>query len=44
MLQALPTVILFRGGKPIDRIEGLLTEQQLVDRISYGLASLQPSP
>lgn len=32
-LQALPTLMLFREGEPIDRLEGLPTEQQLVDRI-----------
>lgn len=37
-LQALPTIILFKDGQPVDRIEGLLNEQQLFDRVSYYLA------
>jgi thioredoxin-like negative regulator of GroEL len=36
-LQALPTLILFKDGKVIDRIEGLLDEQQLYDRVTYML-------
>ncbi len=36
-LEALPTLILFKGGKPVDRIEGMTTESQLFDRLSYHL-------
>ena len=30
-------MILFKDGKPVDRIEGMLNETQLFDRISYFL-------
>ncbi|QQE67090.1 thioredoxin [Leptolyngbya sp. BL0902] len=32
-IAALPTLILFRGGQPIDRIEGVLPADQLVSRL-----------
>lgn len=35
--QALPTLILFKGGQPVDRVEGLLTEAQLTDRLARHL-------
>ena len=36
-MQALPTLVLFKDGKPIDRVEGMLTEQQIFERVSYFL-------
>jgi len=36
-VSALPTLMLFKGGQPVDRVEGLLTEQQLRDRVDYYL-------
>uniref|UniRef100_A0A7S0S1S1 Thioredoxin domain-containing protein n=1 Tax=Chlamydomonas leiostraca TaxID=1034604 RepID=A0A7S0S1S1_9CHLO len=38
-IQALPTLVLFKKGQAVDRIEGLLNEQQLVDRLNYFLAT-----
>ncbi|MBE9077068.1 thioredoxin [Romeria aff. gracilis LEGE 07310] len=32
-IHALPTLVLFNQGQPIDRIEGVLTAEQLVSRI-----------
>jgi thioredoxin len=32
-VSALPTLILFKEGKPVDRIEGLPEKQQLIDRV-----------
>lgn len=32
-IRALPTFILFKDGKPIDRIEGALTAEQLLDKL-----------
>ncbi|GMH44413.1 hypothetical protein BSKO_12365 [Bryopsis sp. KO-2023] len=43
-IQALPTLVLFKDGQPIDRMEGFLTGQQMADRITYmlnGAASRQ---
>jgi len=34
-VQALPTIILFKDGQQVDRIEGLPNEAQLMDRIKY---------
>ena len=36
-IQALPTLVLFKGGQPVDRIEGVLQAPQLIDRISQFL-------
>ena len=36
-IQALPTLVLFKGGKPVDRIEGVLQAPQLIDRIGQFL-------
>ena len=36
-INALPTVVLFKDGEPVDRIEGLMKAQQYVDRISQYL-------
>lgn len=35
---ALPTLILFKGGKPADRIEGVMMGQDLRARLEYQLA------
>jgi thioredoxin len=32
-IQALPTLVLFKNGQPVDRIEGVLQAPQLVDRV-----------
>ena len=32
-VQALPTLILFKGGQTVDRIEGVLQSEQLVQRV-----------
>jgi thioredoxin len=32
-VQALPTLILFKGGKSVDRLEGVLPAEQLINRI-----------
>ena len=32
-IEALPTLVLFKGGQPIDRIEGVLPTDQLISRI-----------
>jgi thioredoxin len=32
-IQALPTLVLFKDGQPVDRIEGVLQAGQLIDRI-----------
>ncbi len=32
-IQALPTLVLFKAGQPIDRIEGVLRAEQLVQRL-----------
>lgn len=32
-IQALPTLVLFKSGQPIDRIEGVLTAEQLIQRL-----------
>ncbi|KAL4422952.1 hypothetical protein ABPG75_009149 [Micractinium tetrahymenae] len=36
---ALPTLVLFKNGQPVDRIEGLLMADQLKQRLEYFLAS-----
>mmetsp|Transcript_20939 Transcript_20939/g.45922 ORF Transcript_20939/g.45922 Transcript_20939/m.45922 type:complete len:96 (-) Transcript_20939:536-823(-) len=36
-INALPCLILFKGGQPADRIEGFLTAQQLLPRVKYFL-------
>ena len=36
-IQALPTLVLFKGGQPVDRIEGVLQAEQLIDRIGQFL-------
>jgi thioredoxin len=37
-IAALPTLILFKGGQPVDRIEGVLPTDQLVNRLRPHLA------
>ena len=32
-IQALPTLVLFKQGKPVDRIEGVMTSQQLLQHL-----------
>lgn len=32
-IQALPTLVLFRQGQPVDRIEGVLQTQDLIQRL-----------
>jgi thioredoxin len=32
-IQALPTLVLFKHGQAIDRVEGVLQAEQLIDRI-----------
>ena len=32
-VQALPTLMLFKAGQPVDRIEGVVQAEQLVDRV-----------
>ncbi len=32
-IEALPTLVLFKQGKPVDRIEGVLQAQQLVQHL-----------
>ncbi|XP_028763872.1 thioredoxin Y1, chloroplastic [Neltuma alba] len=36
-IEALPTFIIFKDGKPLDRFEGALTADQLIERIEAGL-------
>jgi thioredoxin 1 len=37
-IQALPTLILFKNGQPIDRIEGVLRPADLLDRLQRASA------
>jgi thioredoxin len=37
-VHALPTLVLFKNGQPIDRIEGVLPSDQLVQRLSSTLS------
>jgi thioredoxin len=32
-VSALPTLVLFKQGQPVDKIEGVIRPQQLVDRV-----------
>ena len=32
-ITALPTLVLFKQGQPVDKIEGVIRPQQLVDRV-----------
>lgn len=36
-VQALPTLVLFKDGKPIDKVEGFVALQPLLDRVNYFL-------
>ncbi|XVF39064.1 hypothetical protein PTKIN_Ptkin01aG0005900 [Pterospermum kingtungense] len=40
-IEALPTFILFKDGKPFDRFEGALTADQLIQRIENSLSVKQ---
>ncbi|KAI9098467.1 hypothetical protein K1719_025092 [Acacia pycnantha] len=40
-IEALPTFIIFKDGKPLDRFEGALTVDQLIDRIEASLKAKQ---
>ncbi|KAJ0087172.1 hypothetical protein Patl1_08041 [Pistacia atlantica] len=40
-IEALPTFILFKDGKPFDRFEGALTKDQLIERIENSLSVKQ---
>lgn len=37
-IAALPTLVLFKQGQPVDRIEGVLNADQLVQRLSTHLS------
>ncbi|NJN85881.1 MAG: thioredoxin [Leptolyngbyaceae cyanobacterium SL_7_1] len=32
-IEALPTLVLFKQGQPVDRIEGVLTSEKLIQRL-----------
>lgn len=34
LIEALPTLVLFKNGEPVERIEGLLPAEQLVPRLT----------
>ncbi|GAB4379033.1 MAG: thioredoxin [Elainellaceae cyanobacterium] len=34
-IYALPTLVLFKQGQPVDRIEGVLTAKQLIQRLQH---------
>lgn len=36
-IEALPTLVLFKQGQPVDRIEGVLSAEQLVQRLQSWL-------
>lgn len=36
-IEALPTLVLFKNGQPVDRIEGVLQAPQLVQRLQRSL-------
>ena len=38
-IHALPTLVLFKGGQPVDRIEGVLTADQLTGRVRGALSA-----
>jgi thioredoxin len=33
-ISALPTMVIFKGGKPVDRIEGVMPTDKLYDRLN----------
>ncbi|NJL49841.1 MAG: thioredoxin [Leptolyngbyaceae cyanobacterium SM2_5_2] len=37
-IEALPTLVLFKAGQPMDRIEGVLPTDQLINRLREQLA------
>lgn len=38
-VSGLPTVVLFKKGEPVDRIEGLPQKEQLIQRLQYFLGA-----
>jgi len=38
-IQALPTLVLFKNGQPVDRIEGLLQAPQLIQHLQASLSA-----
>lgn len=38
-VQGLPTLLLFKNGQPVDRIEGFLAADQLTSRLKYFLST-----
>ena len=38
-IEALPTIMLFKNGQQVDRIEGLPDAAQLIQRLNYFLAA-----
>lgn len=38
-IHALPTLVLFKGGQPVERIEGVLVAEQLVQRLQPYLSN-----
>lgn len=38
-IEALPTIMLFKNGEPVDRIEGLPESNQLLQRLNYFLGA-----
>ena len=38
-IEALPTIMLFKNGQQVDRIEGLPEATQLIQRLNYFLAA-----
>lgn len=36
-IAALPTLVLFKNGKPVDRVEGVLSASDLQSRLKYQL-------
>ena len=40
VVQSLPTLLLFRDGRAVDRIEGLMPEASLLQRLRYYIGRL----
>lgn len=36
-VQALPTLVLFKQGQPVDRIEGVMNSEQMIQRLQINL-------
>lgn len=43
-IQALPTLVLFKNGRPVDRIEGMMPVEQLLQRLQDCLAAPTKTP